>query len=62
MDEFIDVDRSVKEVNWVKLGIKVGFEMLEIFCYERFKYFVIDRNNLIKSVLSNLLFWFYVGE
>lgn len=62
MDSFIDVDCVVKDVDWVKVGIEVGLEMLELFCDSRFKYFVIDRNNFIKEVLSNLLLWFYVGN
>lgn len=52
----------MKEVVWVEGGIKVGLEMLESFCEDRFKYFVLDRNNFIKKVLSDLLLWFYVGN
>lgn len=62
MDEFIDVDRSVKEVNWAKPGTKAGLEMLETFCQERLKYFATDRNNPTKSALSNLSPWFHAGE
>ena len=62
VDEFIEVDRSVKEVEWAKPGTKAGLEMLETFCHERFKYFATDRNNPTKSALSNLSPWFHAGK
>lgn len=62
MDEFIEIDRSVKEVEWAKPGTKAGLEMLETFCHERLKYFATDRNNPTKSALSNLSPWFHAGK
>ena len=62
VDEFIEVDRSVKEVEWAKPGTKAGLEMLETFCHERLKYFATDRNNPTKSALSNLSPWFHAGK
>jgi len=62
VDEFIKVDRSVREVDWAKPGTKAGLEMLESFCQERLKYFATDRNNPTKSALSNLSPWFHAGH
>lgn len=62
MDEFIDVDRSIKEVDWAEPGTKAGLEMLESFCQERLKYFSTDRNNPTKNALSNLSPWFHAGK
>ena len=61
VDKFIEVDRSVKEVDWAKPGTKAGLEMLESFCRERLKYFASARNNPTKNALSHLSPWFHAG-
>lgn len=62
VDEFIEVDRDVKEVDWAQPGTKAGLEMLESFCNERLKYFADDRNNPTKKALSDLSPWFHAGQ
>lgn len=62
VDKFIEVDRSVNQVNWAKPGTKAGLEMLESFCHERLKYFATERNNPTKKALSNLSPWFHAGH
>ena len=62
MDNFIEVDRNVKEVEWAKPGSEAGLEMLESFCHRRLKYFATDRNNPTKNALSNLSPWFHAGK
>ena len=61
MDKFIEVDRSVNQVDWAKPGTKAGLEMLESFCHERLKYFATERNNPTKKAVSNLSPWFHAG-
>ena len=62
MDQFIEVDRNVKEVAWAEGGTKAGLEMLESFCEDRLKYFALDRNNPTKKALSDLSPWFHAGN
>ncbi|XP_078344504.1 deoxyribodipyrimidine photo-lyase-like isoform X2 [Oculina patagonica] len=62
VDKFIEVDHSVKDVDWAKPGTKAGLEMLESFCHERLKYFATDRNNPTKNAVSNLSPWFHAGQ
>ncbi|XP_046571771.1 LOW QUALITY PROTEIN: deoxyribodipyrimidine photo-lyase-like [Haliotis rubra] len=58
----LEVDRSVKEVDWATPGTKGGLKMLESFCKERLKYFNADRNNPNKNALSNLSPWIHFGQ
>lgn len=62
VDQFIEVDRNVKEVAWAEGGTKAGLEMLESFCEDRLKYFALDRNNPTKKALSDLSPWFHAGQ
>ncbi|XP_056421480.1 deoxyribodipyrimidine photo-lyase-like [Hyla sarda] len=58
----LEVDRTVKEVEWAKPGSKAGINMLHSFITERLKYFNTDRNNPNRQALSNLSPWFHFGQ
>ncbi|EDO44191.1 predicted protein [Nematostella vectensis] len=62
VDTFIEVDRSVGEVDWAKPGTAEGLFMLESFCKDRLKYFHSSRNDPTKRALSNLSPWFHTGQ
>ncbi|XP_073482556.1 deoxyribodipyrimidine photo-lyase-like [Aquarana catesbeiana] len=58
----LEVDRTVKEVEWAKPGSKAGVDMLEAFITQRLKSFNSDRNNPNHQALSNLSPWFHFGQ
>ncbi|XP_018427648.1 PREDICTED: deoxyribodipyrimidine photo-lyase-like [Nanorana parkeri] len=58
----LEVDRTVKEVEWAKPGSKAGVEMLQSFITQRLKSFNSDRNNPNQQALSNLSPWFHFGQ
>ena len=61
-DKFLQVDRSVGEVEWAAPGTTAGLRMLESFCTKRLKFFSSDRNNPNKPALSNLSPWIHFGK
>ncbi|XP_069829490.1 deoxyribodipyrimidine photo-lyase-like [Dendropsophus ebraccatus] len=58
----LEVDRTVKEVEWAKPGSKAGMDILCSFISERLKCFNADRNNPNRQALSNLSPWFHFGQ
>ncbi|KAK6478774.1 deoxyribodipyrimidine photo-lyase isoform X1 [Huso huso] len=58
----LEVDRSVKEVDWARPGTEEGLVMLESFIKERLKLFGSERNNPNRPALSNLSPWFHFGQ
>ncbi|XP_040205595.1 deoxyribodipyrimidine photo-lyase-like isoform X2 [Rana temporaria] len=58
----LEVDRTVKEVEWAKPGSKAGVDMLEAFITQRLKSFNSDRNDPNQQGLSNLSPWFHFGQ
>ncbi|CAI9546445.1 unnamed protein product [Staurois parvus] len=58
----LEVDRTVKEVEWAKPGSKAGVDMLQSFITQRLKSFNSDRNNPNQQALSNLSPWFHFGQ
>lgn len=58
----LEVDRTVKEVEWAKPGSRAGVEMLQSFVTQRLKAFNSDRNNPNQQALSNLSPWFHFGQ
>ncbi|XP_041119981.1 CPD photolyase isoform X3 [Polyodon spathula] len=58
----LEVDCSVKEVDWARPGTEAGLAMLESFIMERLKLFGSDRNNPNRPALSNLSPWFHFGQ
>ncbi|XP_067898490.1 CPD photolyase isoform X2 [Heterodontus francisci] len=58
----LQVDRTVKEVDWAKPGTAAGLTRLESFIKEQLKHFSTDRNNPNKAALSNMSPWFHFGQ
>ncbi|XP_068137359.1 deoxyribodipyrimidine photo-lyase-like isoform X2 [Hyperolius riggenbachi] len=58
----LEVDRTIKEVDWAKPGSRAGLNMLHSFLSERLKSFNSDRNNPNRQALSNLSPWFHFGH
>ncbi|XP_013913565.1 PREDICTED: deoxyribodipyrimidine photo-lyase-like [Thamnophis sirtalis] len=58
----LEVDRSVKEVEWATPGSSFGLKVLEEFVKDRLKSFGSDRNNPNRPALSNLSPWFHFGQ
>ncbi|XP_040284355.1 deoxyribodipyrimidine photo-lyase-like isoform X2 [Bufo bufo] len=58
----LEVDRTVKEVEWAKPGSKAGMNTLHSFISERLKFFNSDRNNPNRRALSSLSPWFHFGQ
>ncbi|KAK2530967.1 deoxyribodipyrimidine photo-lyase [Columba livia] len=58
----LQVDRTVKEVEWATPGTAAGLAVLQSFIAERLKYFGSHRNNPNKEALSNLSPWFHFGQ
>lgn len=59
---FLQVDRSVGEVDWAVPGTAAGLDMLESFCNQRLKIFASHRNNPNTEALSNLSPWIHFGQ
>lgn len=58
----LQVDHTVKEVEWATPGTTAGLAMLQSFIAERLKSFGSHRNDPNKAALSNLSPWFHFGE
>ncbi|XP_063298889.1 deoxyribodipyrimidine photo-lyase-like [Pelobates fuscus] len=58
----LEVDRTVKEVEWAKPGTSGGMAVLQEFLSEKLKNFNSDRNNPNRKALSNLSPWFHFGQ
>ncbi|KFQ05356.1 Deoxyribodipyrimidine photo-lyase, partial [Haliaeetus albicilla] len=58
----LQVDRTVKEVEWATPGTAAGLAMLQSFIAERLKSFGSHRNDPNKAALSNLSPWFHFGQ
>ncbi|XP_026577470.1 deoxyribodipyrimidine photo-lyase-like isoform X1 [Pseudonaja textilis] len=58
----LQVDRSVKEVEWATPGSASGLKVLEEFVKDRLKCFSSDRNDPNRPALSNLSPWFHFGQ
>ena len=58
----LEVDKSIKEVDWATPGTVAGLQMLEEFCEKRLKSFSALRNDPNANGLSNLSPWFHFGK
>ncbi|XP_052216711.1 deoxyribodipyrimidine photo-lyase-like isoform X1 [Dreissena polymorpha] len=58
----LEVDQTVRPVEWAKPGYLSGMQMLESFCKYRLKDYVADRNNPTVDAISNLSPWFHFGQ
>ena len=50
----LEINRTVKEVDWLKPGPTAALQVLEEFCEQRLKIFAVDRNDPNKKVIRNL--------
>ncbi|PVD18297.1 hypothetical protein C0Q70_20846 [Pomacea canaliculata] len=60
--EFLEVDRTVKEVDWAQPGTTGAYHTLATFCNKRLKFYESDRNDPNKEALSDLSPWFHFGQ
>ncbi|NXB86167.1 PHR lyase, partial [Vidua chalybeata] len=58
----LQVDHTVKEVEWATPGTAAGMAVLKSFIAERLKSFSTHRNDPNKAALSNLSPWLHFGE
>nr|XP_054771038.1 deoxyribodipyrimidine photo-lyase-like [Lytechinus pictus] len=58
----LDVDQTVKPVDWAQPGTSEGMKMLDSFTKERLRYFSSARNDPTKNVCSNLSPWIHFGQ
>lgn len=61
-DAFLEVDRTIGEVDWVTPGTSHGLQELAAFCQKRLKIFGEKRNDPNVNALSNLSPWLHFGE
>lgn len=59
---FLEIDKTVKEVEWAKPGTGEGFKILKQFMDTKIASFSKDRNNPNLDALSNLSPWFHFGK
>ena len=62
VDSSLDIDRTVKQIDWLQPGEAAGREQLRQFCEERLKYFNTKRNDPTNSVLSNMSCYLHYGQ
>lgn len=60
--DFINVDESVGEVNWIKPGYRQAIGMLELFIKKKLKIYDQNRNDPTLDALSNLSPYFHFGQ
>lgn len=60
--EFLEVDRTVKEVDWAQPGTTGAYHTLATFCNKRLKFYESDRNDPNKEALSDLSPYFHFGK
>lgn len=58
----LEVDFSVKEVDWIKPGEKAASEMLSTFIKEKLEHYTFDRNNPTLDAVSNLSPYLHFGH
>ncbi|NXP37361.1 PHR lyase, partial [Leiothrix lutea] len=58
----LQVDQTVKEVEWATPGTAAGMAVLKSFIAERLKSFSTHRNDPNKAALSNLSPWLHFGQ
>lgn len=61
-EKSLQVDRTVKEVDWAVPGTRAGAAMLEEFIGKRLKHFAGKRNDPNVEALSNLSPWLHFGQ
>eukprot|EP00051_Salpingoeca_urceolata_P005615 m.74961 g.74961 ORF g.74961 m.74961 type:complete len:518 (-) comp14461_c0_seq5:168-1721(-) len=61
-DKSLTIDRSVKEVGWLKPGTAAAERMFEEFCSQRLGKFAASRNNPNVAALSNMSPYLHFGQ
>lgn len=59
---FLEIDKTVTEVEWAKPGTVEGFKTLKCFMDTKISSFSKDRNDPNLDALSNLSPWFHFGQ
>ncbi|XP_032781741.2 deoxyribodipyrimidine photo-lyase isoform X1 [Daphnia magna] len=59
---YLEVDRTVEEVDWITPGTKSGLLELSNFCQKRLRLFGEKRNDPNVAALSNLSPWLHFGQ
>ena len=62
VDGSLDIDRSVKQIDWLQPGEAAGREQLKRFLEDRCRYFNTKRNDPTNSVLSNMSCYLHYGQ
>lgn len=58
----LEVDTSIKPVEWATPGYRGGMKALDDFLTKRIKFYDTKRNNPNENALSNLSPWFHFGQ
>jgi len=62
VESSLEVDREVKEVDWIAPGTKKGLEEISNFCLKRLRIYGDKRNDPNLKALSNLSPWINFGQ
>lgn len=62
VDRFLEIDRSVKEVSWIRPGACAARKALDKFCEERTLAQYIHRNDPLTCTQSGLSPWLHFGQ
>ena len=62
VDGSLDIDRSVRQIDWLQPGEAAGLAQLKQFCEQRLQYFNTKRNDPTNSVLSNMSCYLHYGQ
>ena len=62
VESSLEVDREVKEVDWIAPGTKKGLEEISNFCLKRLRIYGDKRNDPNLKALSNLSPWINFGK
>ena len=62
IEKSFTIDRSIKEVDWIKPGFKNAVEQLNYFLENKFDNYAFDRNDPVKDGQSNLSPYLHFGQ
>lgn len=60
-EKSLEVDQTVKPVDWATPGTRAGLDLLNEFCLKRLRKFADSRNDPTLNALSNLSPWIHFG-
>ncbi|XP_069991330.1 deoxyribodipyrimidine photo-lyase [Penaeus vannamei] len=61
-EKSLEVDQTVKPVDWATPGTRAGLDLLNEFCLKRLRKFAESRNDPTINALSNLSPWLHFGQ